>query len=60
MTGSGILTPLATRTAPTDFAGRRKVYVKWICEDCVALFNTTNWPKTRAALRQLRKTVRHR
>lgn len=60
-TSSAILTPLAARTAPLEYSGKRRVYVKWICEDCVTLFNTRNWTKTRKALRELRgKGVRRR
>lgn len=53
LTATGRLTPLAARTYTR--LDTEQIYVRWICEDCVALFNSTNWPKTRAALKELRK-----
>lgn len=54
LTASGQLTSLAVRMSH-DRKGKQRIYVKYICDDCVALFNTTNWPKTRRALKLLRK-----
>jgi len=48
-TGVGQLHPLFVR-------GPKHEYLRYICEDCVALFNTTHWAK----VRRLLKTLRHR
>lgn len=53
LTGSGVLTPLTAR-APVNQKGNEVLYIRWICEDCVALFNTNNWGRTRKALKALR------
>jgi hypothetical protein len=47
LTGSGQLYALAVR-------GPKRDYVRYICEDCVGLFNTTHWAKARKALKTLR------
>jgi len=49
LTGAGQLYPLFVR-------GPKHEYLRYICEDCVALFNTTHWAK----VRRLLKTLRHR
>lgn len=43
MTGSGELRALTVR-------GAKRSYIRWICDDCVALFNTTHWRRTRKLL----------
>lgn len=47
LTGTGQLYPLAVR-------GPLRDYIRYICEDCVALFNTTHWSRVKKALKIFR------
>jgi hypothetical protein len=40
--------------------GPKRDYVCYICEDCVKLFNTAQWPRTKKALLRLRHPSRLR
>ena len=48
LSARAVLYPLAVK-------GPKRTYVHYLCEDCVALFNTNGWPQTKHTLaRELR------